>query len=246
MSKFVSPRRTLIAAALIQAAAVTSAGAQVGTPQDPSPSIYATAQQEAKVTPDRATINISVQTKEATAAAAASANAKKQTTVINALRSSGLTNEQISTSNYSVQPEYKYEQNQEPKLTGYMVTNTVTAEIRDVNTVGKVIDATLGAGANMISSLDFYSSNTDAARRTALSLAIAKAKADAEAAATAAGGTLGGLLELTIGGESQSPPPRPMYKTMAMAADAGSTPISPGQQTIVVSVSTRWKFVGNR
>mgnify|MGYP006150486027 CR=1 FL=1 len=54
--------------------------------------------------------------------------------------------------------------------------------------VGRIIDTAISKGANMISSLNFYASNTDAARRQAMALAIQRARLDAEAAATAAGG----------------------------------------------------------
>jgi uncharacterized protein YggE len=63
------------------------------------------------------------------------------------------------------------------------VTNTVLAEVRRLNQVGPVIDAALSRGANMITSLQFYASNTETARRTAIAAAIEKARADAEAAA---------------------------------------------------------------
>ena len=216
------------------------AQAPQGMPMMPPPSINITTTSDMKVTPDRATIRISVQTKAPTASAAAAANAKKQNAVLDALRKLGLTNDQLSTADYNVNPDYKYQQNQEPVLTGYNVTNTVLADIRDITQVGKILDAALGSGANLVSSLEFYASNTEAARQQAVSEAITKARVQADAAAKAAGGSLGGLLELNIGANESFPPPRPMYR---MAADmAASTPINPGQQMLTVSVVTRWLF----
>jgi uncharacterized protein YggE len=210
------------------------------------PSISAAATAEAKFTPDRATISIAVQTKASTAAAAAADNAKKQNAVMSALRAAGLTNEQLSTTGYSVNPEYRYPQNEAPVLTGYTVTNTVQADIHDVKSIGKILDTALASGSNVISSLDFYSSNTDAARQEALGKAVARAHADAEAAAKAAGGSLGSLIHLTIdGGSSAPPPPRPMYMAKAMAA-AQETQINPGQQSLSVSVSASWWFQPGR
>ena len=216
-----------------------------GTPMahDPIPTIASSATAEAKYTPDRATISISVQTR-ATTAAAASDNAKKQNAVLSALRGLGLTNEQLSTTGYSVNPEYRYDPNRTPTLTGYTVTNTVLADIRDLKQVGKVLDTALANGSNMVSSLDFYASNTDAARQKALTDAVVKARADAEAAAKAAGGSLGPLMHLNVGGGGSYPPPRPMFaaKVMAQSAD---TQINPGQQTISVNVSADWRFTPN-
>lgn len=213
---------------------------------EPLPTISTSASAEAKYTPDRATVSIAVQTQAPTAAAAAAANATRQTAVLNALRALGLSNEQLSTTGYNVNPEYKYSQSNSPTLVGYTVTNTILADVRDIKQIGKVVDAAVVSGSNSISSLSFYSSNTDAVRQQALTSAIAKARADADVAAHAAGGTLGALLHLNLAGGA-APPPRPMYMAKAMSADAAvSTPINPGEQTLVVSVSADWRFVPNR
>jgi uncharacterized protein YggE len=126
-----------------------------------------------------------------------------------------------------------------------VVTNTVEVEVRKISAVGPILDAALSHGANLISGLNFYASNTEAARRTAIASAISSARADADAAAKAAGGTLGGLLEINIGSYS-SPPPRPMMRSMVSAtAMQADTPISPGQETLSVEVVTRWRFFGS-
>jgi uncharacterized protein YggE len=237
------PLARFAAFSLLASAPIFAQTPQPG-PLIPPPSINITTTSNMKVTPDRATIRISVQTRATTAAAAASANATKQNAVLNSLRKLGLSNDQLSTADYNVTPEYKYQQNQEPVLTGYTVTNTVLADIHDVNQVGKILDAALGSGANLVSSLEFYASNTEAARQQATTEAIAKARKEADAAARAAGGSIGGLLELNIGANESFPPPRPMYR---MAADAAAgTPINPGQQLLTVTVNTRWLFTPNR
>jgi uncharacterized protein YggE len=96
----------------------------------------------------------------------------------------------------------------------------------------------------MITSLQFYSSNTEAARRSAIATAIEKARADAEAAARAAHGSLGNLLEIDIGAYFP-PPPRPMMMNgpVAMSAQRVVTPINAGEETLSVEVSTRWRFI---
>jgi uncharacterized protein YggE len=196
---------------------------------------------EIKVSPDRATIQVGVQTRASTAAAAAAENANKQQSVLAALRALGLTNDQLSTVNYNVYPEQRFDPGKEPVIIGYNVTNTIVADVRKLNQVGPVIDAALAHGANMINSLQFYASNTEAARRTAIASAIEKARADAEAAARAAGGTLGGLLEINVG--SYSPPqPRPLMMAKAAGMAQADTPINPGEETLSVDVSTRWRF----
>jgi uncharacterized protein len=198
---------------------------------------------EVKVSPDRATIQISVQTRAATAATAAQENAKRQQEVLTALRALGLTNDQLSTVNYNVYPEQRYQEGKEPIIIAYNVTNTIVADVRRLDQVGPVIDAALAHGANMITSLQFYASNTESARRTAIASAIEKARGDAEAAARAAHGSLGTLLEISIGSYNP-PPPRPlaMMRATAGVAAQADTPINPGEETLSVEVSTRWRF----
>jgi len=210
----------------------------------PIPQISVSSRGEVKVNPDRATIQISVQTKGATAAAAAADNASKQKAVIDALRALGLGDKDISTSDYSVTPEQRYEPNKEPTVVGYNVTNTLSVEVASLKMVGPVIDAALAKGANMITSLQFSSSNTEAARRQAITIAVQRARGDAEAAARAAGGSLGALLEVSIGGYS-SPPPRPFDMKVASTAMRAQveTPVDPGEQTISADVTTRWGFL---
>lgn len=211
----------------------------------PPPTLVANGQGETKVTPDRARLEVSVQTRAATAADAGAQNAKKQQSVLDALRKMGFTSEQLSTVNYNLFPEMQYDKNgQSPRVVAYNATNTVRIDIRDVGMIGKAIDASLEAGANMISSLSFYSSNTDAARRSALASAVARARSDADAMASAAGGTVGPLLEL---GTSDFAPPV-IYNRANLAGDmagkmAVATPIEPGEQTVTATVVARWVFV---
>lgn len=208
------------------------------------PVLSSSGQGEAKVTPDRASVMLNVQTRGTTAAAAASENASKTQAVLDAVGRLGLSRDQLSTEGYTVYPEMQYDKTGgSPRVSGYVVTNTVRAETRRPEQAGAIVDAALGAGANMVNGLSFYASSIDEARRQAVASAVTSARADAEAMARAAGGTLGPLLELSTGGPTV--PPRPMYE-MAMrskaAVQAEPTPVSPGQQTVTVFVTAKWRF----
>ena len=209
----------------------------------PIPQISVAARGEVKVVPDRANIQISVQTRAATADAAAAENARKQKAVIDALRALKIDAKDIATAGYNVYPEQRYEPNREPVVVGYNVTNTLSVELKSVDLVGRAIDAALANGANMISSLQFYASNTGAARQEAIAIAVRKARSDADAAARAAGGTITGLLEINVG-SYYAPPPRPVELRAkgVVAAAAVDTPITAGDQTVAVDISTRWQF----
>ncbi|HEX3867461.1 MAG TPA: SIMPL domain-containing protein [Gemmatimonadaceae bacterium] len=202
--------------------------------------MVATGVGEARVVPDRATIFIGVQSRASTAAAAAADNARRERAVEDTLRALGLGDGQLSTSNYSVSPEMQYAPGGQARVTGYTVSNTVRVDVRRIDDIGKLIDGALAKGSNNISGLQFHSSKADSVRRVALAEAVAAARGDAEAMARAAGGSLGGLVELST---ESTPTPR---LEMAMARSAGAsvapTQIDPGVQTISVTVATRWSF----
>ena len=224
-----------------------SAFAQSSSMLPLAPTIVTSGQGEAKVTPDRASVLVNVQTRATTAAAAASQNATRTRAVLDALAKLGLPKEQLSTQGYSVYPETRYDANgASPRVTGYVVTNTIRAETHRPEQAGAIVDASLGAGANLINSLSFYAASIDAPRREAIAAAVESARADAEAMARAAGGSLGALVELSTQGPTM--PPRPMYDLAARAASAKAepTPVNPGEQTIAVYVNARWQFVAGR
>ena len=240
----------LLAAALVfgSATALSAQGAPPAPPMMPAlvSTIAVSGQGEATVVPDRARLSIGVQTQAATAADASARNATLQRAVIDAIRGQGIAAEQISTSGYNVYPEQTYDQpTRRSRITGYNVQNTVVVEIRETARVGPVLDAVLARGANLVSSLQFYSSQAEAVRRQALQNAVQRARADAEAMAAAAGGRLGELVELS---SDVSAPPRPVMMEMraSRAAAADATPVSEGTQTVNATVSARWRFVTGR
>lgn len=244
-------------AALVAAVGISLASAPSGAQAAQSaqtvllpavPALVTSGQGEAQVAPDRASLLVNVQTRGSTAASAASENSQKTRAVLDALAKLGLPREQLGTAGYSVSPEFRYDkEGGTPRVTGYVVTNSVKAETRRVEQAGAMIDAALGAGANMINSLSFYASSIDVPRREAIAAAVMSARADADAMARAAGGSRGTLLEMSTQGPTS--PPRPMYDMQMMRgklAQAEPTPVNPGVQTVTVFVTARWEFVPAR
>ena len=240
-------RSSLLAATLSMAIAPVPATAQNPMPVlvPAPPTLVTSGQGEAKVTPDRASVMVNVQTRAATTAAAGADNAQRTRAVLNALEALGLPKSQLSTEGYSVYPEMTYDKTGgSPRVTAYVVINSVRAETHQPAQAGAMIDAALEAGANVINGLSFYASSIDEPRRAAIATAVSSARADAEAMARAAGGSVGALLELSTQGPTM--PPRPMYQ-VAMRKSAGvaaePTPVNPGEQTVNVFVSAKWAFV---
>lgn len=210
----------------------------------PIPQIVTSAQGEVRVAPDRATLTIGVQSRASTAADAAAQNSRKQRGIIDAIKARGVPSEQIGTSNFNVIPETRYDREGQaaPRTTSYLVVNTITVELRRMDQVGSVIDASLAAGANQINSLAFGIAASDSARRAALTIAVAKAKGDADVMARAAGGSLGSLIELSAG-DVYLPQPRPMMAMSKDMAQSAGVPIEAGEEAVRVTVNARWLFL---
>src|SRR5688572_1204889 len=113
--------KTIFGLLLVSAPLIAQDGATNITLREPIPVISTSARRDVKVTPDRATIEISVQTRATTASAAGTQNSRKQQSVLNALKALGLTNEQMATIGYNVNPEYRYEERKSPILVAYQV-----------------------------------------------------------------------------------------------------------------------------
>lgn len=238
--------RTILLPALMALASRGELGSQEPS-RPPVPQIITSARGEVRVSPDKATIQIGVQTRAATAAAAAAQNSEKQRAVIEAIKGKGIPAQQIATSNFNVIPETRYDREGQaaPRTTSYLVMNTITVEARRIDLVGPVIDAALGAGANQINSLNFGITNADSARRAALAIAVARSRADAETMAQAAGGSLGSLIEMSAMEAFSPGPPQPFAMRAAeMSADA-RVPVEPGQESVTASVTARWHFLSS-
>jgi hypothetical protein len=239
-----SPKATTL---LLSALMTAPLAAQTTIAPPAPPTIEVTGTGEAKVTPDRALVYVGVQTKGRTAALAGADNAKLANAILEAVRAAGIARDQIGTMNYSVNPSYRYyPDGRKPELTGYDASNTVRIEVRSLDLVGKVIDASLGAGANNISGISFFASQMDATRREALGAATTDARLSAEVMAKAAGGTLGPLVSIS----SQMAEPPHQFPMMAMAmrakgADEATPVVAPTEQTVNATVVGRWQFIPN-
>ncbi len=238
-------RSTTTPSLLLSALLSAPLAAQSQNTSTSAPSIEVSGAGEAKVTPDRALVYVAVQTKARTAALAGQENAKLATAILEAVRAAGVAREQISTMGYNVAPSYRYyPDGRKPELTGYDATNTVRVEVRNLDLVGKVIDASLGAGANNINGVSFFASQIDAVQREALANATTNARLSAEAMAKAAGGSLGALVTLSSQiGEVPHPVPMMAMSMRAKGADESTPVVAPTEQTVNATVVGRWQFV---
>lgn len=191
-------------------------------------------------TPDIATIRAGVVTQSATAAAALADNAKRMAGVLAALKAAGVQPRDIATANVSLQPQYRYAENQPPAITGYQASNTVSVRFRDVAKSGAILDALVAQGANQIDGPSLSLDQPDAALDEARTDAIKRARARAELYAKAAGLTVVRILSISEGGEMSAPQPPVVYMARAKAQSVADTTIAPGETDVTASVSVRF------
>jgi uncharacterized protein len=194
-----------------------------------------------KAAPDQVQITAGVSTSAPTAAQALTANTARMKGMFDALRKLGVPEKNIQTVNFSVSPQYTGGGNNErPKLTGYQVSNEVSVLLEDVAKLGTALDALVTSGANQMNGINFSIRDTGAMLARARADAIADAKTRAETYAKAAGVTLGPIQSISEGG---SEPPRPMFRVMAMAAQADrSVPVAAGEESVAADVSVVWEI----
>lgn len=190
--------------------------------------------------PDIATIRAGVVTQSATAAAALADNAKRMAGVLAALKAAGVQPRDIATSNVSLQPQYRYENNQPPVITGYQASNNVSIRFRDVAKSGAILDALVAQGANQIDGPSLSLDQPDAALDEARVDAVKRARARAELYAKAAGLTVVRIVSISESGEMAGSRPPIVYMARMEAVPKADTTIAPGETDVTASVSVRF------
>lgn len=229
-----------LAALLVVAAAVPAFGPRgtlavdpaAGTPEH---TISVVGTGTVTVVPDVADLRIGVQVTKPTVKEARDAAASAMTKVVAALRAAGIADRDIQTAILSLQPVYDYGPNGgQAKLTGYQLTNTVAATVRDLARVSDAVDGAMAAGATTMDGITFRLDDQTAAEGQARTAAMAQAKAKAQALASAAGVSIVGVASIS---EGSSPVMPIAYAGAAKAAADVATPVQVGTSQIELTVS---------
>lgn len=192
--------------------------------------------------PDIAIISAGVQTLQPTATAAIEDNAARMERVRAALKRAGIEDRDIQTSSINLNPEYQYDQNRPPKLTGYRATNTVNVKFRDLKRTGTILDALVAEGANQINGPNLSIDKPESALDEARTKAIANGRARADLYARALGMRVVRLISVSEGGGYNVPPPMPMVAQMAERSAGADSKIDPGTQQLQVNVSMSFEL----
>ena len=237
-------KHALLAALLVGAASLpASAHAQAVAFAQPvsGTRLEISATGDATRVPDIATISAGVSTRAATAKAALQQNATRMERVRAALKAAGIADRDIQTANINLNPEYRYVDNQPPRLTGYSASNQLNVRFRDIASTGEILDALVAQGANQINGPTLSIDKPQAALDEARTKALAVGRARAELYGRSLGMRVVRLLSVSETGREYSGPRGGMVMMEARAASADMK-IDPGEQKLEVTLAMTFEL----
>ena len=153
--------------------------------------------------PDLATLRVGVQSFDKNVEKAVNDNNTKIESIILNLENKGLTEKDMETDQFNISPQREYRNNNPPIVVGYNVSNILTVKIRNLESLGEIMQVTVGSGANTINGLSFSIEDPNPLRQKARGLAMEDALSRAEILADASGIEVGkpiSIQELSYGG----------------------------------------------
>ena len=226
------PLATLLAAFAMTAAPATALAQ--AAPASDGTLLSVSSRAEARKAPDIATFSAGVVTQAADGNAALRQNAEQMNRVLAAIKAAGVADKDVQTSGISLNPQYRYEENQPPRINGYQASNTVNVKLREVAKMGKVLDALVASGANQVNGPSFGIDDPEPLYDRARLDALKAARARAETYAGALGVRVRRIVSISEGGAAM---PSPMPRMAMMKAEAyDSTPVAAGESSVSVNL----------
>ncbi|MFN4212819.1 MAG: SIMPL domain-containing protein [Microgenomates group bacterium] len=186
------------------------------------------------VSPDTAYINLGINTSEKTVSQVREKIDKVNNNFVNEMKKLGIKKEQIKTINYSIYPNYDYNDGQ--KIVGYSGNTSLQIKVKDFNLINKVLEKAEGSGINQIGGVNFTIDKPEVYREKVRERAIENAKNQAQKLAKSLGIKLGKITNIV-----EATPQKPILtqKTIEVGggADASSAFLEPGAETISTVVT---------
>jgi len=229
--------------ALIGVAGCTPVGT-TGTVQSvQQEGIWVSGTGEVTADPDVVHIRLGIEAQQETVAHAQSDAAAAMDRVMTALRSGGVADEDVQFQSFSIRQVTRWDRDLEEEIVvGYRVSNDVLIKVREVDRTAALIDDAVVAGGDLIriDGISFTVDDSTPFHAEARQEAMADAAAKAEELAELAGVRLGNAT--FISESSMGQPPVPVLVEMAAMSDTVSTPISPGEVEIRVTVQVVYEI----
>ena len=227
-------RASLTISILALAAAVTAAASPANAAQPRTITVNGSG--IVTTVPDEAQFTFGVSTTAPSAKAALSGNAARMNRLIATLKAAGIAPSDIQTAEISLSPNTNENGS---KVLSFTASNSVTVKTKQIAKAGSIVDAAVGAGANLVSGPSLGPSDQAALQRRALQKAVADARGRALAIAQAAHVGLGRVMTVS---ETSSTPIQ-FAQAPKAAAGAPATPVEPGsvqvEEDVTVTFSIR-------
>ena len=225
---------TTLVLALVIIAARQPATAGVAQGGGPTPGILAGGDATVKALPDIAILTIGATTQARTAAEAQIALSDKIAKVLQRAKDLKIVEKDTKSSGYTINPQYQSGPDKAPTIAGYQATQSVTFTLRDVNAVGKALDAFVQGDAATNVQVRFALDDPKPKQIEALKLAIEDARAKAKVMADAAGVRLGKVLAVSESANAPGPLFADGFRQGATGPAGASVPV--GELDVVVRV----------
>jgi len=211
----------------------------------PIKTINVSAQGKVTVSPDIAKIYFSVVSQGANPKLLAENNIKKMNVAIDFVKSQGIEEKDVKTTEYNLVPRYEYDENTRTTyITGYTLTQTVFVKVRDLNKVAEILGGLPPLGINQISSVSFDIDEPEKYLSEARNQAFDKAKEKAQGMAEKNGAKLGPVISFS---EYQNIPYYAETKAAFGLGGADSSApalpqIQPGSQEVTIQVNVIYQL----
>ncbi|MBS3120053.1 SIMPL domain-containing protein [Candidatus Woesearchaeota archaeon] len=192
--------------------------------------------------PDEAVVLLGVEHTSDTAEQAQAMVAQDINNVMAALKNQGIPENKIETSSFQVYPRQEWNQREQKyEQKGFTASHMLKVTSTEVNSVGRLLDAAVSAGANNIQSVSFQLTRESQAgiRKELLKLAGEDARAKADAMAEGLGVMVGSVSSAQESGPIFLPV---MFGAKALA-EAAPSQISPQSLEVSASLQISYQIV---
>ncbi|HUO50457.1 MAG TPA: SIMPL domain-containing protein [Candidatus Paceibacterota bacterium] len=231
----------------------------IGTGINPTNTISVSGEGKVFAVPDTATFSVTMQNTAADVQTAQSKTTQQGNAILDYLKSQGIADTDIQTTDYEITPQYSYSQAACPvasgstpvycppgkqTLTGYQVSETVTVKVKDTSKAGDILAGVGSKGASNVSGLSFTVADQDALTNQARDKAVQDAQGKAQDLAKSLGVQLVGVVGFSENSNGGGFPVYAKAYGMGASADmaAPAPEIATGQNTITDDVTLTYEI----
>jgi len=237
MKRITASILTLACAGILTASGISPATVMAA---DTSGKITVSGNGAVKAKPDIAYISIGYTNQNNDPKAAQAQNSAQMDRIITAIKSLGIADKDIQTSQFSIYPQTDY--NNGNKITGFTVINMVRVTVRKMDQAGDVVDQAISAGANAGGDIQFNIADPSPYYEQAMDLAIQNAASKAAAIAKSIDVSIGKPSEITELSGSYTPAVYGNVNAVAMDSAGVGMPVQSGDLTVSADIQVVYLY----